>query len=194
MLIKRDNSMNSSFLSGTLLQYLNKQSTTLREVNDSRVKIYEQLEVSIAELETTNKKLIEENMTDKVKIRRYVFLIASETPIWMRIVNLFFLVYVKTLKNWKTVVKNFKGFSMNPVVCLKNNNSFKNVDVNGVGNLLLRNDKRQRPNPKMMKKRRKHQEKITTLLHPILKVNALLLRQALAMTHVNPDIVPDPCS
>lgn len=90
MLIKRDNSMNSSFLSGTLLQYLNKQSTTLREVNDSRVKIYEQLEVSIAELETTNKKLIEENMTDKVKIRRYVFLIASETPIWMRIVNLFF--------------------------------------------------------------------------------------------------------
>ena len=51
-------------------QYLTKQTTTLREVNDSRVKIYEQLEVSISELECANKKLQEENLCDKVKIKR----------------------------------------------------------------------------------------------------------------------------
>ena len=53
-------------------QYLTKQATTLKDVNDSRVKIYEQLEVSISELESTNKKLIDENQSDKVKIKRYV--------------------------------------------------------------------------------------------------------------------------
>ena len=53
-----------------LLQYLTKQTSALREVNDSRVKIYEQLEVSISELECTNKKLIEENQSDKSKIKR----------------------------------------------------------------------------------------------------------------------------
>ena len=51
-------------------QYLTKQTATLREVNDSRVKIYEQLEVSISELECANKKLQEENASDKVKIKR----------------------------------------------------------------------------------------------------------------------------
>jgi len=51
------------------IEYLTKQTSTLREVNDSRVKIYEQLEVSISDLETTNKKLMEENLTDKVKIK-----------------------------------------------------------------------------------------------------------------------------
>ena len=55
-----------------VFQYLTKQTSTLREVNDSRVKIYEQLEVSISDLETTNKKLMEENLTDKVKIKRFV--------------------------------------------------------------------------------------------------------------------------
>ena len=55
-----------------LFQYLTKQTSTLREVNDSRVKIYEQLEVSISDLETTNNKLMEENLNDKVKIKRYV--------------------------------------------------------------------------------------------------------------------------
>jgi len=51
------------------IEYLTKQTTTLREVNDSRVKIYEQLEVSISELECANKKLQEENLCDKVKIK-----------------------------------------------------------------------------------------------------------------------------
>ena len=57
-----------------MFQYLTKQASTLREVNDSRVKIYEQLEVSISDLETTNKKLMEENLTDKVKIKRWSFI------------------------------------------------------------------------------------------------------------------------
>lgn len=56
-------------------QYLTKQTSSLREVNDSRVKIYEQLEVSISELEATNKKLIDENSVDKGKIKRYKFII-----------------------------------------------------------------------------------------------------------------------
>ena len=42
----------------------------LREVNDSRVKIYEQLEESIADLETKNKKLEEEKANDKARIKR----------------------------------------------------------------------------------------------------------------------------
>ncbi len=53
------------------LQYLTKQTSALREVNDSRLKIYEQLEISISELEITNQKLVEENLADKVKIKRY---------------------------------------------------------------------------------------------------------------------------
>ena len=70
MLIYEDNSNIKTHLLLSFFQYLTKQTTTLREVNDSRVKIYEQLEVSISDLETTNKKLMEENLTDKVKIKR----------------------------------------------------------------------------------------------------------------------------
>lgn len=52
-----------------ILQYLTKQNVALREVNDSRVKIYEQLEESIAELEATNRALNDEAGKDKAKIR-----------------------------------------------------------------------------------------------------------------------------
>ena len=52
------------------LQYLSKQNLALREVNDSRVKVYEQLEENISELEATNKKLVEEGKEDKGKIKR----------------------------------------------------------------------------------------------------------------------------
>ena len=52
------------------LQYLSKQNLALREVNDSRVKVYEQLEENISELEATNKKLVEEGKEDKSKIKR----------------------------------------------------------------------------------------------------------------------------
>ena len=51
-------------------QYLTKQTSTLRDINDSRVKIYEQLEVSIADLESTNKHLVEESKSDKTRIKR----------------------------------------------------------------------------------------------------------------------------
>lgn len=50
-------------------QYLTKQTAALREVNDSRLRIYEQLEVSIQELEQTNQKLSVENISDKKLIK-----------------------------------------------------------------------------------------------------------------------------
>ena len=53
-----------------LLQYLSKQNLALREVSDSRVKVYEQLEENISELEAVNKKLVEEGKEDKGKIKR----------------------------------------------------------------------------------------------------------------------------
>ena len=52
------------------LQHLTKQNVTLREINDSRVKVYEQLEVSIIDLEATNKQLVEESKADKNRINR----------------------------------------------------------------------------------------------------------------------------
>lgn len=51
-------------------QYLTKQTTALREVNDSRLRIYEQLEVSIQELERANQRLALDNSADKKHIKR----------------------------------------------------------------------------------------------------------------------------
>lgn len=53
----------------SLFQYLSKQNLALREVNDSRVKVYEQLEENISELEAANKKMAEEGKADKGKIK-----------------------------------------------------------------------------------------------------------------------------
>ena len=58
-------------------QYLTKQTAVLRDVNDSRLKIYEQLEVSISELEVANKKLSDENNADKAMIKMWVLLFQS---------------------------------------------------------------------------------------------------------------------
>lgn len=55
-----------SFLS---LQYLKKHTTALREVNDSRLKVYEQLEVGIQDLERANHRLLVENTADKKHIK-----------------------------------------------------------------------------------------------------------------------------
>ena len=57
-------------LSKFAFQYLTKQSTTLKEVNDNRLKVYEQLEISIAELELKNKTLEDESKEDKHKLKR----------------------------------------------------------------------------------------------------------------------------
>jgi len=51
------------------IQYLTKQSTTLKEVNDNRLKVYEQLEISIAELELRNKSLEDETKEEKLKVK-----------------------------------------------------------------------------------------------------------------------------
>lgn len=44
---------------------MKKQTTALREVNDSRLRIYEQLEVSIQDLERANHLLVVDNANDK---------------------------------------------------------------------------------------------------------------------------------
>lgn len=50
-------------------QYLNKQTAALREVNDSRLRIYENLEVNINDLEKTNLRLLNETSNQKKTIK-----------------------------------------------------------------------------------------------------------------------------
>ena len=45
------------------IEYLIKQTSTLKEINDSGIKMYEQLEASVSDLEFKNKKLVDENQT-----------------------------------------------------------------------------------------------------------------------------------
>lgn len=49
---------------------MTKQTVALREVNDSRLKIYEQLEISVQDLERANHRLALEHTTDKKHIKR----------------------------------------------------------------------------------------------------------------------------
>lgn len=51
------------------IEYLTKQTVALREVSDSRLRIYEQLEVSIQDLERANHRLIIENTAGKKHIK-----------------------------------------------------------------------------------------------------------------------------
>ncbi|KAJ9593034.1 hypothetical protein L9F63_015303, partial [Diploptera punctata] len=51
------------------IEYLTKQTAALREVNDSRLRIYEQLEVSIQDLERANQRLSLDNSADKKHIK-----------------------------------------------------------------------------------------------------------------------------
>jgi hypothetical protein len=51
------------------VQYLTKQTVALREVSDSRLRIYEQLEVSIQDLERANHRLVLENSAGKKHIK-----------------------------------------------------------------------------------------------------------------------------
>ncbi len=53
-------------------QYLTKQNLALREVNESRVKVYEQLEETLAEMEADAKRRNEEAKADKGKVKRSV--------------------------------------------------------------------------------------------------------------------------
>lgn len=50
-------------------QYLTKQTVALKEVNDSRLRIYEQLEVSIQDLERTNHRLQFENSSERKHVK-----------------------------------------------------------------------------------------------------------------------------
>lgn len=51
------------------IEYLSKQASALRDMNESRMKIYEQLELSMIDLERGNVRLCEESYLDKEKIR-----------------------------------------------------------------------------------------------------------------------------
>ncbi|KAL3268251.1 hypothetical protein HHI36_007375 [Cryptolaemus montrouzieri] len=51
------------------IEYLTKQSVALREVNDSRLRIYEQLEISIHDLERANHRLLLENAAEKKHVK-----------------------------------------------------------------------------------------------------------------------------
>ncbi|XP_077283761.1 cerebellar degeneration-related protein 2-like isoform X3 [Arctopsyche grandis] len=51
------------------IEYLTKQTVALREVNDSRLKIYEQLEISVQDLERANHRLALEHTSDKKHIK-----------------------------------------------------------------------------------------------------------------------------
>ncbi|XP_060528521.1 cerebellar degeneration-related protein 2-like isoform X2 [Cylas formicarius] len=51
------------------IEYLTKQTAALREVNDSRLRIYEQLEVSIQDLERANHRLALDNSAEKKHIK-----------------------------------------------------------------------------------------------------------------------------
>lgn len=58
-----------STLMCSVFQYLTKQTVALREVNDSRLRIYEQLEVSIQDLERANHRLVLDNSAEKKHIK-----------------------------------------------------------------------------------------------------------------------------
>lgn len=51
------------------IEYLTKQTVALREVNDSRLRIYEQLEVSIQDLERANHRLAVDHAAEKKHIK-----------------------------------------------------------------------------------------------------------------------------
>lgn len=51
------------------IEYLTKQTAALREVSDSRLRIYEQLEISIQDLERANHRLMVENTAGKKHIK-----------------------------------------------------------------------------------------------------------------------------
>lgn len=51
------------------IEYLAKQAAALRDMNESRMKVYEQLEVSMVDIERHNQRLCEDNGLDKEKIR-----------------------------------------------------------------------------------------------------------------------------
>lgn len=59
------NALIEIFFSFFLLQYLTKQNNALREVNDTRLKIYENIEISIQDLEKQNHRLNVDNSSVK---------------------------------------------------------------------------------------------------------------------------------
>lgn len=103
-------------------KHLTKQSAALREVNDSRIRIYEQLEVSIQDLELANHRLTLENASNRKQIKNLTASIeAAETKcedLQSTIDDL-----TRKLDNYKRKVQRAQEQS-NPEV---SRNSFNNV-------------------------------------------------------------------
>ena len=78
------------------VQFLTKQTATLKGLNESRVRIYEQIETSLSELEENHNKLTEESAWEKVKIKRWV-IVSLQFSVNLYIFSL--RVTVETLEN-----------------------------------------------------------------------------------------------
>ena len=52
-----------------LFKHLCRQTSLMKEMSDSRTKVYEQMEVAVNSLEETNARLVEEAVADKHRIR-----------------------------------------------------------------------------------------------------------------------------
>ena len=78
------------------VQFLTKQTVTLKGLNESRVRIYEQIETSLSELEENHNKLTEESAGEKVKIKRWV-IVSLQVSVSLYIFSL--SVTVETLEN-----------------------------------------------------------------------------------------------
>ena len=70
--VQTDGPAQHSNLSIKSLQFLTKQTAALKEVNESRVRIYEQIEISLSELEQNNLRLNEDSAAEKSKIKRFI--------------------------------------------------------------------------------------------------------------------------
>lgn len=61
-----------------LFQFLNSQLDSQRDTNESKNKIYEEIDKAIQDLENRNQKYAIDSKADKQKIDRFVFIVASE--------------------------------------------------------------------------------------------------------------------
>jgi len=59
------------------IEFLTKQTAALKEVNESRVRIYEQIEISLSELEDDHSRLSEESASEKIKIKSLSFTVQA---------------------------------------------------------------------------------------------------------------------
>lgn len=62
-------------------QLLSKQLEVLRNVNESRMRVYEDVDKNLQDLEKTNERLKQDSKTDKDKIKLYVMSLHTQVQI-----------------------------------------------------------------------------------------------------------------